>query len=294
MQTSVKLEKIGQKYAGYRLSLPETVRSIQSSMETQGQLRAVILQKNGDGFELVDGFKRYHAAQHLQWDSLYARIEEIDEITAKRLIMSYNQQSSGLSDYEEAKIVYSLKTEHGLKQEDISQLLSRSISWVSRRLGFIERLGGEVQTQLQLGAITATHARELAKLPRGKQDGFLKSITQNCLTSRQTVSLVNKYLKAKTAEQRGYLLKNPVEAISQTNGEPEIYDCRLGKHANRLLRTASLLLQQQHIFIGQSNHPPIKELREAEAGVLGQKFVDILKQIKIIQSILRPYVDHER
>ena len=172
MQTSVKLEKIGQKYSEYRLAPPEIVRSIQSSMATVGQLHPVILRKDRDAYQMVDGFKRYYAAQKLLWKRLDTTIIDIDEITAKTLILRYNQQSSRMLDYEEAKIVFSLKTEHGLKQEDISRLLLRSISWVSRRLGFIEKLNDNVQQHLQLGSITASHARELAKLPRGKQDIF--------------------------------------------------------------------------------------------------------------------------
>lgn len=118
------------------------------------------------------------------------RLTRPEQISAKTMILSYNQHSNSLIDYEEAQIVYSLKKEHLMKQEEIAVLLLKNFSWVSRRLSFIERLDDNVRTHLQLGKITPTHARELIKLPRGKQNDFLKLIIGNNLTSRQTAILV--------------------------------------------------------------------------------------------------------
>ena len=41
-------------------------------------------------------------------------------------------------------------------------------------------------SHFRLGHITSTHARELSRLPRGKQDEFLKLIVGHGLDSRQT------------------------------------------------------------------------------------------------------------
>jgi ParB family transcriptional regulator, chromosome partitioning protein len=293
MQASIKLTDINQKYFEYRVNRPEIVSSIQISMERVGQLQPVLVCRDKDVYELIDGFKRYHAALELRWDCLLAQVVEIDEVTAKTMIMRYNQQGSPLMEYEEARIVYSLKRDHGMKQEEISQALSRSLSWVSRRLGFIEKLGESVQHQLRLGIISASQARELAKLPRGKQDDFLKLITQHCLTSRHTAVLVSEYHKARTVGQQEYLMKNPLEVLAHASQESQLYDCRLGAHGNRLLKSVSVLSNQQHIFIGYSTHPPLKELTGIETDILSERFTDVLKKTRIIQSILKAYGQHE-
>lgn len=116
-------------------------------------------------------------------------------------------------DYEEAQVVHCLKTTHLLTNQEISGVLSRSTSWVSRRISFIERLSPEVQGHLQLGEITVSHARELAKLPRGKQNEFLRLIVAEKLTSRQTAFLVLKYLQAKTKQEQDYVLKSPIKVL---------------------------------------------------------------------------------
>ena len=290
MQHSIKIETIDLSLSEMRLTRPEQISGMQNSLETVGQLQAVIVRKKDSVYQMLDGFKRYYACKILKWKKLQAYVVDVDDITAKTMILSYNRQGSSLIDYEEAQIVYSLKKEHLMKQEEIAVLLSRSFSWVSRRLSLIERLDDYVRTHLRLGKITPTHARELIKLPRGKQNDFLKLIIDNNLTSRQAAILVLKYLKSKTKEEQTYLLKNPVDAIEQQCRDEEISDCRLSSHGNRLLKTMRILARQQHIFIGNTTNPPLNELSKTEQEILSADFTDVVKKTKIIQSILKQYI----
>ena len=259
---------------------------MQRSLEEVGQLQGVVVRKKGDGYELLDGFKRYYGALELKWKEIQIQEVQADDITAKTMIMSYNQQGSCLVDYEEARIAHSLKAEHNLKHKQIGDLLSRSISWVSRRLSFIERLEEQVRTHLQLGKITLTHARELIKLPRGKQGKFLKLILDHQFTSRQTTVLVRQYLKSSSTQEQDYLLSHPYEVIERQSHEELISDCRLGESGNRLLRTSRILSHQQHIFIGQASHPPLDNLPDSELEILKDEMLDILKKAKMIESII--------
>ena len=294
MHLSIEIGKIDQSLSEMRLTRPEQIAGMQNSLKSVGQLQPVVVRKKGPVYQMLDGFKRYYAGQALKWDKLQALVVEVDDITAKTMILSYNQQGSSLVDYEEAQIVYSLKKEHLMKQEEIATLLSRSHSWVSRRLSFIERLDDSVRTHLQLGKITPSHARELVKLPRGTQNDFLKLIIDNTLTSRQTAILVSKYLQSKTKQEQDYLLGCPVEAVLQQSMEEEINDCRLSPQGNRLLRTTRILARQQHIFIGHATNPPLNELTDIELGILAESFTDIVRKTKTIRSILKKYDSYER
>lgn len=294
MHISINISEIDDSMSTLRLTRPEQIACMQGSLELVGQLHPVVVRKKGPVYQMLDGFKRYYASQDLKRDSLQAQVVDVDDITAKTMILSYNWQGSSLLDYEEAQIVYSLKRDHLMKQEEIARLLSRSCSWVSRRLAFIERLDDSVRTHLQLGKITLTHARELVKLPRGKQNDFLTLIIAHNLTSRQTALLVSKYLQSSTSEEQSYLLACPVEALEQQSQEEDIHDCRLGPQGNRLLRTTRLLARQQHIFIGQATNPPLKELSGLELEILADSFTDIGRKSKIIQSILKQYDSYER
>jgi len=286
LQQLIKLSMIDDCLSAMRLTRPEQITMMQKSLESLGQLHPVIVRKKNSLYQLLDGFKRYFASRDLQWKSLQARVVEVDDVTAKAMMMTYNQKTSSLVDFEEARIVYSLNKQHLISQQEIASLLSRSLSWVSRRLSFIEKLDEGVSLHLQLGKITPTHARELVKLPRGKQECFLKMILDYHLTSRQLALLVVRYLQSKTSREQNYIVKHPLEVIERASLEEEIYDPRLSLHGNRLLKTSRILARQQHIFIGQSTNPPLDELDPMELEILSADFRQVLSKTQTIQTIL--------
>ena len=101
------------------------------------------------------------------------------------------------------------------------------------------------------------------------------------------------YLAAKSAEEQIYLGQHPLAALNQQIEEVEISDCRLSLQANRILKTTRHLIRQQHIFIGQSTERPLSELEDMELAILSDPFTNLLKKLKMIQSILKKYDSDE-
>lgn len=282
----VKLEELDTALSVFRLIRPDQIKSMAQSMERIGQLQPVIIRKCKSRHQIIDGFKRYFAAEQLGLVELYAKVIDTTEATGKAMILNYNRESNSLLDYEEAMVVYSLKKDHLLNQKEISLLLGCSTSWVCRRLSLIERLEESVQTQLRLGKITNAHIREIVKLPRGNQISVTESIIDNNVTSRQSALLVEMFLKSENKEEREYLLRSPVEAIEKSGKERESYDCRLSKHGNRLLKSIEILTTQQHIFIGQFTHHQTKQLTEIEFNILNPKLKRVSKKSNTIHLLI--------
>ena len=285
---TISIASIDDSYSCFRLTSPSQVSAMQQSLASSGQLHPVIVCPRGSVYQLVDGFKRFHAARALQWENIDVRVLEADDVTAKVMMFVYNSHSGSLVNYEQACIVYSLSREHLLGQEEIARLVRRSISWVSRRLSFIERLDETVQTHLRLGEITSTHARELSRLPRGKQSEFLRAVVGHTLTSRQTCLLINKYLYV-TAEEQGRILLHPMEIIERAAVEDKSYDNRLSARCNALLKTTRLLISSQRIFIEQRALLSLESLSLTENEILSLSFTEIMVKAKIIVSTLKTY-----
>jgi len=287
--SDIALDSVLDTWSGYRLHYPERIAAMEQLLRQEGQLQPVIVRRYEAQHQLVDGFKRYYASQKLGWPSLKALVLTADEITAKCIIIGYNRKNVPLQDYEEALLIRSFYRDHGLEQEQIGKLLGRSISWVSRRLSFINRLTEQVQSQLKLGSITVSHVRELVHLPRGKQDKMLQLVLEHGFSTRQTGQLVKCYMQGSKQEQQ-YLLKDPVETINSYQDTKD-HDSRLSLHGNRLLKTLHLLAHQQHVMIGQSTNPPLTSFSSNELDILSVHFKAILQKMKIIQSILKQYQD---
>lgn len=290
-QHKIHMDTIETSLSCFRMTFPARIKAMERSLSLSGQLNPVIVRRHEEKYQLLDGFKRFHAAQSLKWEELMCRPVEADNILALVMILLYNNHRGGLEDYEQAKIVHSLKREHLLSGEEIAKLTGKSISWVSRRLSFIERLDESACTSLRLGQITSTHARELSRLPRGNQDEFVRLIIDENLTSRETGFLVKKYLSAKTGQEAKYLMSHPREVLDRALVEEEdTTDCRLSEWGNRILKTSRILMKQQHIFIGQSSDPPLEDLDCIEFTVLLPFFRSIAINTKKIQSLLKPHV----
>ncbi len=128
MQRRIDTGKIGDSMSAMRVTCLEQIAWIQNSLEGEGQLHPVVVRKKGAVYHMLDRFNRYYTCRILRWDKLQAHMAGVDDITAKSMILSYNQQGSWLLDCEEAQIVYSLKREHLMKQEEFATLLSKSYS----------------------------------------------------------------------------------------------------------------------------------------------------------------------
>jgi len=231
---SIVMKEIDVSLSRLRLSNPGQIKKTRVSMEENGQLHPVLLRKTDTGYQLLDGFKRYYAADQLGWNTIEAIISEVAEPTGLALMISYNKGTHGLVDYEQAMIIKSLKLNYLLTGQEIAQMTGYSTAWVSRRLSLIEKLDESIQDALRMGSITSKHARNLIKLPRGNQNQFLAIITGYNLTSSQTTLLVEKYLKSSKKDEAQWILGHPKEILEMSINNKEIYDNRLGVYGNRL------------------------------------------------------------
>ena len=283
---TISLELFDTSLSVYRLVFPSQIKQMKQSLERLGQLQPVITRQSESGYQLIDGFKRYYAAEKLSMTTLLGKVLQVSESVGKAMILAYNRESSPLVDYEEGLIVCSLKHQHGMSQKQIAELTGYSTAWVCRRISLVERLDETVQSQLTLGKISAAHAREIVKLPRGNQGEVTRTIMEHELSSRTSAWLIDKYLSSGSKSQKQYLLDHPLEAIEKQTQDHEIYDSRLCKHGNQLLKTTELLHLQQTIFTGQYNHIHTSQLSDLEKGILRPQLRKVSAKARLIVSLI--------
>jgi ParB-like chromosome segregation protein Spo0J len=193
----ISLEDIGESLAKYRIVDPSAENRMFESMKEMGQLSPIIVaEAHHEPMELLDGFKRLHAARKLpEMNSLYAHTLPVQGYAQKALILKLNWKGGHLRILEEAAIIQSLHRDDGLEQLAIAKLLGRHPSWVCRRLSLVEHLHEEVKSHIDVGLIPASFGRELAKLPRGNQEEVLKCLVKHCFSRKETEKLVRHLLK---------------------------------------------------------------------------------------------------
>jgi len=185
---TVLLGELGERLKRLRLYQPEVVDEMCRSLERHGQLSETVAFREGNGLQLVDGFKRLRAAQRLGWSRLRVHVLALDAACAKAIIGMLHEHRS-LTELEEGWIVRSLCREHGLSQGAVSQLMRRHKSWVSRRLLLVEGLEESVQADVRLGLLPARSAIAVAALPRGNQRQAAELVVGRGMTTRQAEAM---------------------------------------------------------------------------------------------------------
>jgi len=189
--TSIRVEKIGERFASLRIADPPAERAMLRSLEKYGQLTPVVICRIAPGeHELLDGFKRLRAARQLGYGELIARTLEVSLRACKAAMLQLNRVGRAISGMEEALVVHSLCHEDALSKVEIAVLLGRHKSWVCRRLSLIEQLSDEVQQSIRLGLLPASVGVEMSRLQRCNQDLLLTSIRKHRLTWRETRKVV--------------------------------------------------------------------------------------------------------
>ena len=258
------------------------ILQVEKSMRLHGQLQPVVARVHNGGYQLIDGFKRYYAAEDLMMETLQCRVLEIDLSQAKVLLLSYNRPHQSMEAWEEALVLQDLQQIHSLDQRSLAELTGYSRSWVSRRLSLIEKMDEEVSSEIRMGVLTGSHARSLIKLPRGNQGEVARVITTYGLTSRQSDTLVEAFLRAKDEDQQRYILTHPEYILrkDQEDPEEEPYDVRLSSYGNDLMHSMGYVIRSVQIMLSRLGDQRNGMLNETEKMIIIPGLQQVLQYCK--------------
>jgi ParB-like chromosome segregation protein Spo0J len=256
------LAEIDRRYGVLRLAAPPLLRQLRGSVQREGIRHPIVVScaVEGERWVLVDGFKRVRVAEDLGLQEVWAQVVKLDGTQAKAAIVKCNQARPGLCEIEEAWIVRSLIREQGLRQVQVGDLLGRDKSWVCRRLRLAEALEPALQDDVRLGLLSATAARELARLPRGNQSRAAGAVRDHQLTSRQSAQLIERLRATTDPIAVREVLADPLRYLTAEVASASRRDPRLSEGGNRL---RGLLVS----FGGLSDQLTRSLCRDAPAGL---------------------------
>ena len=187
--TPLRFHELGDQFRRYRLRVPQAVTAMVQSLRRWGQCAPLVATVRQERPQVLDGFTRWEAARQVRgMTTLLVRLIDVDDRRAKAAIYGLNQTGRRAHELEEAWIVQSLVREDGLAQNEVAELLGRHKSWVCRRLALLEKLCTDVRQDLEVGLLTPTAAREIARLPAGNQSEVLDLSRREALSSDELSS----------------------------------------------------------------------------------------------------------
>ena len=122
----------------------------------------VVCRPPGGGYHLIAGERRWRAAKLAGLERIPVILrEEIGDADRLALALIENLQREDLTPIEEARAYHHLRTELGLRQEEIASRVGKDRSTVANALRLLQ-LPLDVQEKVDAGVLSAGHARALA------------------------------------------------------------------------------------------------------------------------------------
>jgi ParB family chromosome partitioning protein len=167
----------------------EALEELAQSIRTKGVLQPLLVRraKDGQGYEIIAGERRWRAAQLAKIHAVPVVIKEITDRDAVEIGLIENLQREDLNPVEEAGAFLQLSEEFGYSQDQIAQVIGKSRSHVTNILRLLQ-LPKPVIMLVITGKLTAGQARPLIGHPLAEQ--LAQRIIEGQLTARQVEKLV--------------------------------------------------------------------------------------------------------
>jgi ParB family chromosome partitioning protein len=134
------------------------------SVRQNGLVQPLVVRKNGAGFTLVAGERRYRASRMAGLEKVPAVImDDIDDVRMLELALVENIQRQDLNPLELAEAYRRLIDQCGLTQAQLAQRVGRSRAAVANHLRLLG-LPDSIKRLLSEGRLTEGHARALLAL----------------------------------------------------------------------------------------------------------------------------------
>jgi len=195
----------------------EALRELADSIKEQGIIQPIIVEKDGDRFNIIAGERRFRAARITGLFEIPAIIRKYTEAEKLEAALIENIQREDLNAVEEAKAYMQLMTTLNLNQEQVARKVGKKRSTIANSLRLL-KLPDDMQSAVINNKITAGHARALLSI--------LNPADMRILYSR----ILNDALSVRETEQQASVLNNGKrENISKKPDTQKIADPELSR-----------------------------------------------------------------
>jgi ParB family chromosome partitioning protein len=187
----------------------ESVEGLADSIRMHGVIQPVMLQKNGIGYELVAGERRWRAARKAGLREIPAIVRALSSEENALFAVIENVQREDLNPLEEATAFRKIMDVYGMTQENISKSVGKSRPYIANTLRLL-KLPKEIREMLSAGNLTLGHANAI---------GAIKDPEKQILAARQ---IVREGLSVREAELLAAKMsgKQPSPAATKTKAVP--------------------------------------------------------------------------
>lgn len=179
----------------------ERLEELAESIRANGIIMPIIVKKEGSGYKIVAGERRWRAAKLVGLNLIPALVRDLTDLQVMEQALIENIQRQDLNPIEEADALSRLIKEHSLTQEKLATIVGKSRPAIANSLRLLN-LPEEIREMVTREELSAGHARALLSLPtKEDQISGAKIILDKQYSVRDTEKLVKHLMKPKRAKK---------------------------------------------------------------------------------------------
>ena len=122
------------------------LEELSASIKSSGLIQPVVVRRQGPGFQLIAGERRWRAARHAGLTQIPAIVREVTDAESLELALVENLLREDLNPMEEGEAFDRLLTQFGWTQEELAQRVGKDRVAGLQAAGFAQQLRGGMQT----------------------------------------------------------------------------------------------------------------------------------------------------
>ena len=170
----------------------DKLNELAESIKTNGVIQPLIVRERSGGYELVAGERRWRASRRAGLRKVPCIVRNFDDRQNAIVAIIENMQREDLDPIEEAMGLRSMTEKYGFTQEQVSQSLGRSRTYIANSIRLL-KLPQDIQDYISKGQMSAAHGRTIINISdKARQKEIADKIVRNDLSVRATEKLAEK------------------------------------------------------------------------------------------------------
>ncbi|NIQ15529.1 MAG: ParB/RepB/Spo0J family partition protein [Candidatus Dadabacteria bacterium] len=204
----IKLKEIKPSRNVIRGSSNVDLADLMQSMKTSGLIHPIVVRKNGQGYEIVAGHRRYEAAKKLKWPKVVCRVTHVNDEDQLVMNVTENLNRKNVS-LEETYFAFKTLRDHDFTTREIAAavgIAEKKVKEVFKLAGIsrFRRIAKDVvfdNSQKQKGKLSYTKALQISDL--AKVNGLNNKATDELVKVAKSGISSNKLKVAAAAVKTG-------------------------------------------------------------------------------------------
>lgn len=221
---TVDLDKLKAKEDQPRKNFDDdSLEELANSIKADGVIQPIVVRKVGDKYEIIAGERRFRASKLAGLEKVPVVVKNVTDRKARELALVENIQREDLNPIEEAISLKTLMEEYKLTQQELSDIIGKSRSYIANNLRLLN-LSDYIKEYLIRGELSPSQGRTLLSLETEEER---KKYLDKLLVKEVNIRDVEKKAKQSKNKTEDIFIKDICERLT------EVLDAKVKIHEKK-------------------------------------------------------------